>query len=149
MSLSGRLLELTIRRVSEHSIKNPGDRLLAYHLTCRVKFAIRFKAGTEAQKLLVARAAPRWDWIFFLFLRGWAGVVVLAAVLTAILRGVVEWAAKVLVAVELDLFVAYTQAMAVSWDTPGVIKHLEVDITDDGKDACDGPADCVEKHAQW
>lgn len=71
----------------------------------------------------VARAATCWEWIFFLFLflRGWAGAVVLAAVLTAILGSVVEWAAKVLIAVVFDLFVAYSQALAVSWDASKVI----------------------------
>lgn len=147
---SGRLLELTIRHVSKNSIKNPGDRLHAYHLTGRVYFAVRF-CGTQAQKFLVARAATRREWSFFLFLFlwWWAGAVVLAAVLTAILRGVVEWATKVLVAVELDLFVACSQALTVSWDASGVIKRLKVDISDDGNDACDRPADGVEKHAQW
>lgn len=90
--LSGGLLELTSRRVSKHSIKNPGDRLHAYHLTGRADFSVRF-FGTQAQKLLVARAATWREWFFFLFLWWWAGAVVLVAVLTAILRSVVEWAA--------------------------------------------------------
>lgn len=55
----------------------------------------------------------------------------------------------VLIAVELNLFVASSLALAVSWDASGVIKRLRVGISGDGKDACDRPADGVEKHAQW